>query len=155
MRASYQRTVIADPVAPSIVRHELRAWLNELGWPRDEADCMLLAVTEAVTNAVEHAYREPAPKGVITVCATEVNHPNDGRHLLVNVSDHGRWRPTPVESENRRRGIPLMRALTSSLVIDRSPVGTRVTMTSSSVGVADRVNNRRPVRGTASKPRRQ
>jgi len=125
----------ADPVAPSIIRHEFRAWLNELGWPRDEAEGLVFAVSEAVTNAVEHAYPGPAPKGMITVRATEVNQPHEDRHLLIRVSDHGRWRPIPADSGNRRRGIPLMRAFTNSLVIDPSPTGTRVTLTSRSVPV--------------------
>jgi hypothetical protein len=49
------------PGTPGEVRRQLRRWLEVLGWPREHADDLLLAVDEAVSNAVEHAYPGPIP----------------------------------------------------------------------------------------------
>lgn len=52
--------------------------------------------------------------------------------LAVTVDDRGRWRhqaPVPFPQQMRGRGIPLMEALADDTVIDRTPRGTRVTLT--------------------------
>jgi hypothetical protein len=45
---------------PRRVRGELRQWLAALGWPEEQAQDAVLAVDEAVSNAVEHAYASEA-----------------------------------------------------------------------------------------------
>jgi len=52
----------------------------------------------------------------------------------LTVQDHGRWRPIPEQSENRRRGIRLMKAAVGELVIDGTEHGTRVQMRGRPVG---------------------
>lgn len=51
----------------------------------------------------------------------------DGR-LLATVTDHGRWRPPPRESDYRGRGLRLMRSLMETVDVHRADRGTTVTM---------------------------
>lgn len=48
--------VAATAVSVPLVRARLRRWLGELGWPAEDAEDIVLAVNEAVSNVVEHAY---------------------------------------------------------------------------------------------------
>lgn len=109
----------AHEVAP--VRSRLREWLEECGVGEDEASDLVLAVSEAVNNAVEHAYPGPA-RGTVEVRA-HVEH--DGA-VHVDVTDHGRWRVPPPTLTMRGRGLLLMRESVDSVVIDRSANGTTV-----------------------------
>lgn len=129
MSGAFQNVLPADVRAPTLIRGRLRGWLSRLNWPTEESQDLLLAVSEAVSNAAEHAYR-PGEPGPIEVVVTP-SAPTDGsRTLTVTVTDHGRWRPPPVHHEGRRRGIPLMRLMTQLLRIDGGVSGTRVTMSS-------------------------
>jgi serine/threonine-protein kinase RsbW len=125
----------ADPVAPSVARHRVRRWLTALSWPAGQLDDIVLAVSEAVSNAVEHAYLDQPP-GVVEVHGGAETTPGGQRRVTVIVRDHGRWRPAPIEDENRRRGIPLMRACVDTLTIgqpDDDRAGTWVVLRSRAV----------------------
>jgi serine/threonine-protein kinase RsbW len=118
----------AEMIAPSVARFRVRRWLTGLSWPAGQREDIVLAVSEAVSNAAEHAYLDTAP-GVIEVHgATETT--SGGQHrVTIIVDDHGRWRPAPLADENRRRGIPLMRACMDTVTIesrDTARTGTRV-----------------------------
>ncbi len=124
----------ADPVAPSVARHQLRRWLTALSWPSGQLDDIVLAVSEAVSNAAEHAYLDQPP-GLVDVHGWLEVTPGGQRRVTVVVSDHGCWRPAPVDDENRRRGIPLMRACMDSVTIEQPDhgVGTHVFLHSRAV----------------------
>lgn len=79
---------------------------------------MLLAVNEALANTAEFAYVDGSD-GTVDVVAVQDPRRNA---LTVIVSDRGRWRETnPLNGQRRRgRGIPLMRTLADSVVIDTS-----------------------------------
>ncbi len=109
----------AQEVAP--VRHQLREWLQESGFGEDEASDLVLAVSEAVNNSVEHAYPGPA-RGTVEVLA-QFGH--DGS-VQVDVTDHGHWRVPPPALTMRGRGLLLMRESVDSVEIDRSANGTTV-----------------------------
>ncbi|HEY4007241.1 MAG TPA: ATP-binding protein [Pseudonocardia sp.] len=127
--SAFHDVVLADPCAPSVIRRRLNAWLSALSWPVDAAQDVILAVNEAVSNAAEHAY-PPSRPGTIEVSVTAAADLADGCQVLtVTVSDQGIWRPVPEQHEYRRRGIPLMRALSALLHIATDANGTRVTMT--------------------------
>jgi anti-sigma regulatory factor (Ser/Thr protein kinase) len=139
--------IVADQFAPSSVRHHLRPWLNELRWPPDAVDDLLLAVSEAVSNVVDHAY-PPDYHGPVSVHAVHLEHANEPHRddhqaaqgeepdqvdrVVVTVADRGSWRPIPTMTGNRGRGLTMMRATTQTLDIATSPTGTRVTLTSNS-----------------------
>jgi anti-sigma regulatory factor (Ser/Thr protein kinase) len=125
----------ADPISISVARARVRRWLAGWSWPADQLDDIVLAVSEAVSNAIEHAYLGQPP-GTVDVRGGIEATPRGQRQATIIVRDHGRWRPTPIHHENRRRGIPLMRACMDTVTIgqfDDDPVGTRVVLRSKAV----------------------
>lgn len=124
-----RRVLAADAMAPSIVRRMFRDWFRELEWPGDDADDLLLAVSEAVSNVTDHAYPEGVA-GRVVVRGRCLPAGTGQRQLVITVRDNGSWRPSPEWHENRRRGLPLMRACTASLNVRGTPNGTRVRMIS-------------------------
>ncbi|MDX8037199.1 ATP-binding protein [Lentzea sp. BCCO 10_0856] len=112
----------AHEVAP--VRHQLREWLGDSELTEDEAVDLVLAVSEAVNNSVEHAYPGPAG-GTIEVRA------RIGRYgaVHVDVTDHGQWRVPPPALTTRGRGLLLMRESVDEVEIDRTSSGTTVRLT--------------------------
>lgn len=125
----------ADTIAPSMARHQLRRWLAAAQWPAEDVDDIVMAASEAVSNSAEHAYAG-RPAGFVDLQATIETLSDGRRRIICVVTDYGRWRPVPVEHENRRRGLPLMRAVMETVTIDpRSDGGdqaryTRVVLTS-------------------------
>jgi serine/threonine-protein kinase RsbW len=79
--------------------------------PRLTAD-VRLAVTEACTNVVVHAYAEAAAPGVI-----EVEAEPQGAGLRVIVRDDGRGFAPRVDSQGLGLGLPLIKALTTDMAI--------------------------------------
>ena len=91
----------------------------------------MLAVSEAVSNAIEHAHRDQAV-GLVTITGGVETTPGGRRRVMVVVRDYRRWRPVPVHHENRRRGIPIMRACMDMVIIGHfaDQVGTWVVLRS-------------------------
>ena len=82
-----------------------------------------LAVSETVTNAVVHAYRDCAVKtGIITVEA----HQPEGNGLIVRVVDFGGGLVPRHDSPGIGLGLPLIARLTESFEIHDQPTGTLV-----------------------------
>ncbi len=112
------------PAAPDRLRPlraALRAWSDAHPLPEDVRDDLLLAVSEAVANSVEHAYPEGDP-GEVECAVTR----DAGGALAVQVRDFGRWRPEPADNRPRGRGIVLIRGLATDVVIDPGADGTAV-----------------------------
>jgi anti-sigma regulatory factor (Ser/Thr protein kinase)/putative methionine-R-sulfoxide reductase with GAF domain len=109
--------VAALPWSLRDIRVAVRRWLSAVGAaPRTVAD-LLVAVGEACTNAVEHAY---GPGGGTVTVHMELQLPD----VLATVRDTGRWRPP--RGENRGRGTLFMRNCSDDLRIDHGPTGTNV-----------------------------
>ena len=89
----------------------------------DLAEDIVLAVDEAVSNAVEHAYRDRAPGPVRLWAHT------GGAGLTVVVDDRGCWRTPPPEPGCRGRGLSLIQLLAGHVELIRAATGTTVTMT--------------------------
>ena len=70
-----------------------------------------------MNNAIEHAYGT-------TAGAIDVRVRRDGSALVVEIVDHGRWRPP--RPEGRGHGLALMRGLAEAVAIDSRPSGTTV-----------------------------
>ncbi len=100
------------------VRHALAAWLAGQDAPPDVAADLALAAHEAAANVVEHAYRNGA--GDVIVRARR-----DDEGLLVVVQDEGHWR-SPSRTDQRGRGLTVMRSLVDEVVIAPSASGTTV-----------------------------
>ena len=125
----------AEPISISVARSEVHRWLAGWSWPACELADIVLAVSEAVSNAIEHAYLDQPPGMVEVRGGVEATRCGHGRVTII-VRDHGRWRPPPRDNPNRRRGISLMRACVASVTIgqlDDDPVGTRVVLRSRTV----------------------
>jgi anti-sigma regulatory factor (Ser/Thr protein kinase)/GAF domain-containing protein len=105
----------------SAVRRDTRAWLDNLHVADDEANDVVLAVNEAVANAIEHAYAEADPQPV------QVHGRVEDDLLVVAVGDEGEWRQ-PSDDPTRGRGLPIMRALMDDVAVDRRDEGACVTL---------------------------
>jgi anti-sigma regulatory factor (Ser/Thr protein kinase) len=103
-------------------RRRLRAWLEERSFSADACDEVLLAVGEAVANAIEHGSTQPDD-------IVRVEGAFDDDALIVSVTDSGRWQPG-IEGyfSGRGRGHLLMRALTVDVDVDSDQHGTIVTL---------------------------
>jgi serine/threonine-protein kinase RsbW len=129
--APWRLTLTLPAVATSceVVRSRLRGWLTGVGCPRDARDDIVLAVNEAVSNVVDHAYRG-ARVGPVRVCAALVA---DGERIAVSIDDLGRWQLATVDPAERYRGLPIIRACMDEVDIRVDPKGTHVLLTSAPI----------------------
>lgn len=114
-------------VAASVpeVRHALTALTRELGAPEGVVADVALAVSEACTNVVMHAYRELGGEpGTLTVDAGP-----HGGVLEVLVSDEGSGLRAREDSPGLGMGMALMAAVATGLQIDHDGAATRVHLT--------------------------
>ena len=90
--------------------------------PRETVEDMRLAVTEACTNVVRHAYEdEPGPIEVVI-------HPDEEK-LEVVISDRGRGLDGSVDGSGPGLGLPLIAALADSVELQDLPTrGSRLAM---------------------------
>jgi anti-sigma regulatory factor (Ser/Thr protein kinase) len=103
----------------STVRRVMSAWMESAGVPRDDIMLISVAVSEAVTNAVEHAYG--SQHGWVEI---EASRP--GADVLVAVRDRGRWRPKAPGGGGR--GLGLIGRLMDDFELRRTNEGTEVVM---------------------------
>ena len=137
--SSCEFALLADLSAPRTSRDRMGGWLTAARWPEDELDAIVYAVSEAVSNAAEHAY-PPGSSGRVVVAARieDAIRTSAGPTRLVRVSvrDEGRWRVPPPTDEGRRRGLPLMAALMDDVSVRRGSdprAGTEVAMVSTTI----------------------
>jgi anti-sigma regulatory factor (Ser/Thr protein kinase) len=115
-------TRAAVPDAVPALRQLARTWTEGSAAATDTAEDLILAVDEAVTNAVEHAYPDRA--GAVHLQLTR----RACGELAVTVEDDGTWRPPPTDPGFRGRGLRLIEALADHALITHTPSGTTVTM---------------------------
>lgn len=96
----------------AVVRRALEAIAEELALPRRLIDDMRLAVTEACTNVVRHAY---ATGGAEDASAMRVELLPGERGMQVIVEDRGRGLGSGPNAHGLGLGLPLIGALTSHL----------------------------------------
>jgi anti-sigma regulatory factor (Ser/Thr protein kinase) len=130
---AFQLTLAAQPAALSLIRERLRQWLITHRWPDAEIDDLVLAISEAASNVVDHAYLHAAP-GDIEIAGRITVNTGGARTAELTIRDRGRWRPAPEQPEDRRRGIFLMEASVAELAINGTDHGTCVRMRGRSVG---------------------
>ena len=102
------------------IRAEVRRWLASLGVGEDIQTDLVLAVNEAVTNAVEHASKSASDTVELTFWTEEQ------ATLCIEIVDHGKWRPPPARITGSWHGIPMMHSLIESILIHYDARGTRV-----------------------------
>ena len=102
MAATFKSSFPAGPATPTVARHAVRDFLHTLGAdPRAFGD-VLLALSEVVTNAVVHGYRNETG-GEVRV---EAQHSERG--LLLSVADQGRGMAPRHDSPGLGLGLPLV-----------------------------------------------
>jgi DNA-binding response OmpR family regulator/serine phosphatase RsbU (regulator of sigma subunit)/anti-sigma regulatory factor (Ser/Thr protein kinase) len=112
---------LAAVTAASEIRRRLGPWLSARSFDAQAAGNALVAVSEAVANAVEHS--GISPNDQVTVRARL----GSGR-LDVTIRDTGRWRHTR-EDPSRGFGLKLMHSFMDTVKIDRRSDGTRIELT--------------------------
>jgi serine phosphatase RsbU (regulator of sigma subunit)/anti-sigma regulatory factor (Ser/Thr protein kinase) len=110
----------SNPAALHALRPRLRAWMLLRGLEQQERDDALLALSEACNNAIEHAYDGTA--GTISVFLR-----HDADVLRIVVDDEGTWR-APRRTEERGRGLLIMRSLMQEAEVIHKRRGTRVVL---------------------------
>jgi serine/threonine-protein kinase RsbW len=115
------------PAVPDSVpraRSELVRFAAAAGASPEVLDDLRLAVSEALTNVVVHAYRDEALPGRVDVAAARI-----GGQLLMLVADAGCGLGGHPDSPGLGLGIALMLQLSSGLeVSERALGGTQVTL---------------------------
>lgn len=106
------------------MRATVRNWLRSRGLVDAAFQYDLqLALSEACSNSVEHAYRAQAPRP-ITVTVED-----RGERITAEVADSGSWRPQGGHSAGRGRGLPILRSVTSVLAFEQRDDGTALRFT--------------------------
>lgn len=112
-----RRPARATELAP--VRRVVSAWLEATGMEPADIGVVSVAVSEAATNAIEHAYGPG--EGWF-----EVEAEIEAGELRVSVRDEGRWRPKARGGGGR--GLGLIGGLMDELEVRRAPQGTEIRM---------------------------
>jgi anti-anti-sigma factor len=107
----------AQPWSLKNIRDAMRRWLSAVGAEPPAVADLLIAVGEACTNVIDHAYG--ADGGVVTV-HLELQFPD----VVVTIGDTGQWGLAPVW--NRGRGTLFMRNCSDDVRIDHGATGTTV-----------------------------
>ncbi len=102
-------------------RTALRTWLTQARLNPEQMVDVIVAVGEAVANAIEHGHRN-SPQGTITLGATALVD-----QVQVTITDTGSWKPPEkAAATDRGRGIALMRGLMHDVDINPDSTGTTV-----------------------------
>lgn len=129
----------ARPEEAQRLRHEAQRWLAGLDLSPDDRERVIAAVSEAVENAVEHAYAARARAGEDGAedddpATVELVAWAEADAINVRVVDHGHWLE-PDEGEEtgeapakRGRGFVLMHRSVDSVAIRHTASGTTVAL---------------------------
>ena len=117
----FTHSLRAAPAELAPLRERLRAWLTDHGVGEDAERSVVLAISEAAANAIEHAYGCDG-EGVVTVKASL----GDGS-LELEVRDEGGWRDGPGAGD-RGRGLAIMGTIMDRLSVERDNGATVVRM---------------------------
>lgn len=113
-RRSFDACVDSVPLA----RHAAVTWAREHTASEEVLHAVALAVTEAATNVVVHAYRDREGRATFTL---ELERDDDG--LRVSVHDDGLGMTPRPDSPGLGLGMPLIASVTDRLEILRTETG--------------------------------
>ncbi|MEJ2103890.1 MAG: ATP-binding protein [Ignavibacteriaceae bacterium] len=128
----YEIEIESDPNNLITVEEFVNYFAKDLGLNDDQLSVLLLAVTEATTNAIIHANKCDASK-LVSIRA----HVEDSK-LIVNVKDEGKGFdpakiPDPTEPENllkdSGRGVYLMKVYMNNVKYNITPTGMETILT--------------------------
>ena len=121
MTVSFEATFPSTPPGVGAMRREVAAFAQRAGMDKEGVGSVRLAVSEAATNAVVHAYREST--GELQVRAFV-----QARELVVIVCDTGIGLAPRPDSPGLGLGMPLMASVTSSFQVVSDGAGTEIRM---------------------------
>jgi anti-sigma regulatory factor (Ser/Thr protein kinase) len=124
------QVLAVDTGSPAAARRALWRRLPGLGLAAQATDDLVLAVNEAVSNAVCHAYPAEREDAAVQLTVEVGPNPDGVDCVIVTVADIGRWRPVPERPRYRGHGMPLMQACTDWMDIESGARGTTVTLAS-------------------------
>jgi serine/threonine-protein kinase RsbW len=118
----------------AVVRRALEAIADELSLPRRLVEDMRLAVTEACTNVVRHAYSGTEADDANALRVELLPH---ARGMQVIVEDKGRGMGPSPDSRGPGLGLPLIAALTSNCEVSHGAGhrGSRIAMSFAPVAI--------------------
>jgi anti-sigma regulatory factor (Ser/Thr protein kinase) len=114
----------AGSASVSRARHAVTGFAREHGVPSDLLGGIALAVSEACTNVVQHAYRQPPRAGAFSIAVTL-----ERESLRVRVRDRGMgMRPRP-DSPGLGLGLPIIASTSDAFSVTPSEgAGTELCM---------------------------
>jgi len=121
----------AEPKELAGLRRVVARWSAQAGVDPDAVTDLQLALGEAATNAVEHAYPADADGSV----EVDLDLLPDAT-VAVRVTDHGTWRPPPADPGYRGRGLVLIGELAQEVEVVAGEAGTVVSFRMPPVPVA-------------------
>jgi anti-sigma regulatory factor (Ser/Thr protein kinase) len=131
-RADVKLTLPALAENVAVVRHVLGAFAESLRLPDELIEDLRLAVTEACTNVVRHAYGDGEPGAV------EISIEPREERVRVVVADTGRGIGTSSDTSGPGLGLPLIAAIADTVDLQSAPGGgSRVAMTFARRGERD------------------
>jgi anti-sigma regulatory factor (Ser/Thr protein kinase) len=113
----------ATPEAGYVLRGEMAAIARRCGLGHDRIGDVKLAVSEAVSNAVRHAYRGEEPGDVIATA-----HVENGV-LRIVIADTGSGMARRSDSPGAGLGLPLIAHAADTVEVVRKSPGTEIHMT--------------------------
>jgi anti-sigma regulatory factor (Ser/Thr protein kinase) len=119
--ASLELRLQARPESVPVLRGRVRAWLEDAGAPKTDTFEVLLATTEAFTNAVEHPH-EPTSH-LVDIAGSLTDHT-----ITVSIRDYGTWLGERTRKKQGGFGFVLMEALMDAVRVECFIDGTTVTM---------------------------
>ena len=125
MEKRFELNASSEVLSP--FRKELRQILSHGGWEKRTAEEILLAVDEALTNIIRHAYHGKPGKMTVSVSAT-------GDKIEIVLEDQGvKFDPTQVPSPELPRhkpgglGVHFIRTIMDKMIYDdQDPAGNRL-----------------------------
>jgi anti-sigma regulatory factor (Ser/Thr protein kinase)/putative methionine-R-sulfoxide reductase with GAF domain len=117
--AELRLQLAADPRELSRIRRVVRRWLHERGAGGGELAEITLAVNEACSNAIEHAY-SPSP------ATFELSASVTGDQVVIAVRDRGHWRPP--RGDDRGRGLTIIETVMDEVEVNPTEQGTEIVM---------------------------
>jgi serine/threonine-protein kinase RsbW len=117
----YRGTFPGTPLGVAAARGEVEAIARDCGLEGLALGAVKLAVNEAVTNAVVHAYSEREGQVAVVVALT-------GEELIVTVTDSGGGLVPRADSPGLGVGLPLIAQLADRLDVRSGDEGTQIRM---------------------------
>jgi serine phosphatase RsbU (regulator of sigma subunit)/anti-sigma regulatory factor (Ser/Thr protein kinase) len=109
----------ATPMAAGLMRSQLRRYVSEHDIAEDAGFSLTMAIGEAMSNVIEHAY--PPNRGTV-----DIHVWRDASTIRASVTDGGQWRAP--RQDGKGRGIEIIKAVTSHMSVLLSQSGTTVSV---------------------------